>query len=293
MAVLPSCTGRWLSRRTFLAALAGQMALLAACAPAATPTPVPPSPTTAAAKAPTSATAVPAPTVVPLTGKVSRSALEAFAGWESLRAQDYTPEAAAIEKIRASSATLEVLAFVATWCPDSKREVPRLLKLMDQAGVPESKLTMIGLDRTKKDAEGLTVKWDLKYVPTFILLKEGKEVGRVIEKSQGTLDADLVQILASPAPMILSGSRPELRVTGSAAVSKPSAASEPATLSVQEVKALLEGSSKPPIFDARPKASYDAGHVSGAISLPLDQLEGRIAEVPKDRLSVFYCVGKT
>ena len=293
MAVLPSYAGRPLSRRTFLAALAGQMVLLAACAPAATPTPIPPSPVTAATKAPPSPTAVPSPAIVPLTGKVSRSAVEAFPGWESLRAQDYTPETAAIERIRAASATLEVLAFVATWCPDSKREVPRLLKLVDQTGISESKLTMIGLDRTKKDSEGLTVKWDLKYVPTFILLKYGIELGRVIEKSQDTLDADFAQILTSPVPLTLSGSRPELRVTGSAALSKPTEVSEPATLSVQEVKALLDGPSKPPIFDARPKASYDAGHLPGAISLPLDQLDGRIAEVPKDRLSVFYCVGKT
>lgn len=280
--------------RTPLVALVGLTVLLAACAPAVTPTPSPPSPTPVTGQAPASAAAAPSPTVVPLTGKVSRKALEAHPGWEALRAQDYAPEAAAVEKLRAASANLEVLAFVGTWCPDSKREVPRLLKLMDQAGIPESKLTMLGLDRTKKDAEGITEKWGLKYVPTFIVLKDGKELGRVVEKSQGTLEADFVQILGSTVPLTLSGSRPELRGPNSTPVARAApTVVEPATITVQEVKALLDGTSRPPIFDARPKASYDAGHVTGAISLPLDELERRIAEVPRDRLSVFYCVGKT
>jgi rhodanese-related sulfurtransferase len=59
------------------------------------------------------------------------------------------------------------------------------------------------------------------------------------------------------------------------------------------LKALLEGPDKPPLFDARPRASYEAGHLPGAISLGVDELDQRAAEVPRDRLSVYYCSGKT
>jgi len=65
------------------------------------------------------------------------------------------------------------------------------------------------------------------------------------------------------------------------------------TVTVEQLKTMLEGKDKPQLFDARPKASYDAGHLPGAISLPLDDLEKRISDVPRDRVSIFYCSGAT
>ena len=67
----------------------------------------------------------------------------------------------------------------------------------------------------------------------------------------------------------------------------------PATVTVQELKASLEEASKPLVFDARSKASYEAGHIPGAISLPLDELDERVSEIPRDRLVIFYCSGST
>jgi rhodanese-related sulfurtransferase len=45
------------------------------------------------------------------------------------------------------------------------------------------------------------------------------------------------------------------------------------------------------VVDVRPVAEYDAGHVSGAVSLPVDQLAARLKQVPKDRQVVAYCRG--
>src|SRR3990170_7150997 len=36
------------------------------------------------------------------------------------------------------------------------------------------------------------------------------------------------------------------------------------------------------VIDVRPAEEYEAGHVAGAISVPLDELQGRLAEVPRD-----------
>ncbi len=143
------------------------------------------------------ATPSPEPTVAPLTGKLTREAIEAHSGWEQLRAQDYTPDSAAIEAIRDKAANVEVILFVGTWCGDSKREVPRFFKIWDQAGLSMSGVTILGLDRTKKDAEGLTEKWSIEFVPTFIFVRDGHELGRIVERPAGaTLEGDIASILS-------------------------------------------------------------------------------------------------
>lgn len=44
----------------------------------------------------------------------------------------------------------------------------------------------------------------------------------------------------------------------------------------------------PTIVDVRDPAEYAAGHLPGAVNLPLDQLSARLAEVPRDRPVVTY-----
>src|SRR5215207_5026340 len=45
------------------------------------------------------------------------------------------------------------------------------------------------------------------------------------------------------------------------------------------------------LVDVRPGEEYDAGHIEGARSIPLDELEHRLAELPADREVVAYCRG--
>lgn len=45
------------------------------------------------------------------------------------------------------------------------------------------------------------------------------------------------------------------------------------------------------ILDVRPREEYRAGHIPGALSVPLSELKKRLAEVPKGREVVAYCRG--
>ncbi|GAB4100798.1 metalloregulator ArsR/SmtB family transcription factor [Sinomonas halotolerans] len=45
------------------------------------------------------------------------------------------------------------------------------------------------------------------------------------------------------------------------------------------------------VLDVRPADEYRAGHVPGALSVPLEELEGRLAELPADGELVAYCRG--
>lgn len=188
--------------------LVAAAALVAGCAtrqppPASSPTSPPGGaagrPAAAASGAPTSAAApaasgrsVPAP----LTGHVSRGALEDYETWKTLRGQDYVPDAEAVKTIADRARDVDVLLILATWCPDSKREVPRFFRIYDQSGLDLARVTMIAVDRTKKDAEGLTQKHGVERVPTFIFFRAGRELGRVVERATTTLEADMAAIVA-------------------------------------------------------------------------------------------------
>ena len=45
------------------------------------------------------------------------------------------------------------------------------------------------------------------------------------------------------------------------------------------------------LIDVRPGVEYDAGHIPGAVSLPIDQLDARAGELPDDQEVIAYCRG--
>jgi rhodanese-related sulfurtransferase len=44
-------------------------------------------------------------------------------------------------------------------------------------------------------------------------------------------------------------------------------------------------------LDVRPREEYLAGHIPAAVSVPVDELQWRLSELPPDRQVVAYCRG--
>ena len=59
-------------------------------------------------------------------------------------------------------------------------------------------------------------------------------------------------------------------------------------ITAQELKAKLDAG-QAVVFDARLQAPYDQKHIAGALSLPEGEVAARLAELPTDKLAVFYC----
>jgi rhodanese-related sulfurtransferase/DNA-binding transcriptional ArsR family regulator len=45
------------------------------------------------------------------------------------------------------------------------------------------------------------------------------------------------------------------------------------------------------VLDVRPAEEFEAGHIAGAVSIPIDELEERLGELPKSKEVVAYCRG--
>ncbi len=181
-------------RRHFISSFAAVVvAMSTGCSHPSKPVTAPPQPPVPAAGSGRGARPAGPP---PLTGIVSRSAIESFNEvWKGLRAQDYEPEAASVTAIRDGGKDVQVFAVVATWCPDTRRDLPRFFKIADRAGWPARRMTLLAVDRTKKDAGGLTGKWNVTRVPTFIFLRRGQEIGRIVERPTTTLEGDMAGIV--------------------------------------------------------------------------------------------------
>jgi len=93
------------------------------------------------------------------------------------------------------SEDISVVIIFGTWCHDSKREVPRMLRILDAAGLTQKKISLIGVDINKEEPNGREKFYNLKNTPTFILLKNGKEVGRIIERPKVSLESDLINLM--------------------------------------------------------------------------------------------------
>lgn len=65
---------------------------------------------------------------------------------------------------------------------------------------------------------------------------------------------------------------------------------EPRQVSRTELLAALDNG-EVTLLDVRPAHEYASGHIPGALSIPVDQLEARLAEIPADTHVVAYCRG--
>jgi thiol-disulfide isomerase/thioredoxin len=90
---------------------------------------------------------------------------------------------------------LAVKVVLGTWCPDSRREVPRFLKVLDAWKFPAALVTFIGVDNGKLSPIGAYEQLEINRVPTFIIYKNNIEAGRIIENPVTSLEQDMVNIL--------------------------------------------------------------------------------------------------
>src|SRR4029450_11060234 len=91
--------------------------------------PKPPPQTPAATARPTPTATPDAP--APLLGHVTRAQLKAYEPWAIFWEQIYKPDPAAVESIKHDAKDVTTLLVMGTWCPDSKREMPRYFATMD------------------------------------------------------------------------------------------------------------------------------------------------------------------
>ena len=118
-----------------------------------------------------------------------------FALWFNNSYNSYSPESEIVDSLLIFQNNFTLTIVMATWCSDSRREVPHFYKLLDLLKFPEEKVTLINVDR-KKDGISIDISnLKIELVPTFIVYNNNVEIGRIIETPTNLLEGDLLQIL--------------------------------------------------------------------------------------------------
>lgn len=120
--------------------------------------------------------------------------------WFAQNAKGYVPEATALKALRENKDSIYIIGFGGTWCGDTKNILPKFFTLLDAAGYPQDRVTFLGVDHNKKTVQHLSETFNITNVPTFIVMRNGKEVGRVVEYGKyGMFDKELGDIITASA----------------------------------------------------------------------------------------------
>jgi thiol-disulfide isomerase/thioredoxin len=116
--------------------------------------------------------------------------------WFQQNQKGFKPNANGVEALKAKGSEIEFVVFGGTWCGDTKLLLPKFYSWLEASNFPQEKVTLIGVDRNKKTISHLAEAMGVINVPTFIIMKNGKEVGRVVEYGKyGQPDKELGEMI--------------------------------------------------------------------------------------------------
>lgn len=121
---------------------------------------------------------------------------EPFANWYQENYAAYQAHKQGLSSLTHYRDSIQILAFMGTWCDDSHFVIPRFYAMASQAGLDEKRIVLIGVNRKKESWGDLTKTFNIINVPTLIVFREGKEIGRVVEYGKyGQFDRELGEII--------------------------------------------------------------------------------------------------
>jgi len=129
-------------------------------------------------------------------------AREPYSEWYKPGYEHYQPNTAVLnqlKKLKSEKTTLKIV--FGSWCGDSKRELPRMLKTLHEAGFTDKNIQLIGVysetDVYKQAPNREEKDLNVYRVPTFIVYQNNKEIGRINEYPVESVERDLYKIVSS------------------------------------------------------------------------------------------------
>lgn len=139
------------------------------------------------------------PGVTILNGIVSKYVLQnttEFNKWYNSNQSIYEPPVDIVNALEAAKGKFQFIIFGGTWCEDTQFVLPRFFKLQEESGFPDNSISFFAVNRAKQSIGNIATAFNISNVPTIIVMKDGKEVGRIVEYGKtGKWDQELADLL--------------------------------------------------------------------------------------------------
>ena len=119
---------------------------------------------------------------------------EASFDWMRLKSNDYNPIVYVTDSLKKKLPSCELIIFMGTWCEDTQDLLPKLYKTM-MLSRSFTNYKMFALDRNKKSKNNEQDAYKVTMVPTIIVMKNGVELGRIVETPKKSIEEDLLKIV--------------------------------------------------------------------------------------------------
>ncbi|MDD3771885.1 MAG: thioredoxin family protein [Weeksellaceae bacterium] len=133
-----------------------------------------------------------------LLGGVSREAFlkPPFKDWYQAEYDAYQPSPAVLKQIKSKIKRCRIEVFMGTWNDSSKVYYPRLVKILDETKFPKERMLTYAVNENKRSFYSEERGKNIEQVPTILIYKGGKEIGRIVESpSSGSLEETILAIL--------------------------------------------------------------------------------------------------
>ncbi len=118
------------------------------------------------------------------------------AAWFDKSYDHYELDSKTIKKFKNYLNGIQIKVFMSVWCHDSRREIPRLFKILEAIEFDDNNLEIVALNRVKKTPKNLQEGFNIRRTPTFIFYKNDEEIGRFVEHPRKNLEKDILKILS-------------------------------------------------------------------------------------------------
>ena len=108
---------------------------------------------------------------------------------------EYQANENVVTKLKKLLPKYRLVVFIGTWCEDTQALLPQLYSTLQDASFDFNALEMYGLNRAKKGLNSEHDIYNIQRVPTIIIMDRFKEVGRIVESVNTSIEKDLLEIL--------------------------------------------------------------------------------------------------
>ncbi len=122
-------------------------------------------------------------------------AADATCNWFSENAQNYTADTNICKALATVIPKFELVIFAGTWCGDTHHLLPQLYTVLSKAKTLAASMELYGVDRKKRALNVEHLLYKIEKVPTVIIIRNHREVARIVETVEGMIEDNLLRIM--------------------------------------------------------------------------------------------------